>query len=153
VAKLPHAPNAPDATDQPIGFIMRDLNRDSKRDIAFAGYDALGDDMAGSFWLTNDNSATNCAPPSPAQLAIHVCLPTITKIKVNQAFLVTAGGDSPAGVKRIELWVDGKKAFETWNDQMRHWIALPAGRHRIVVVAVDMDDTHVVSPARYVTAS
>jgi len=144
VMTLPHSSNAPGVTDEPRTFVMRDLNRDSRLDFAYAGYDAIGDDMAGVFLDVNDNSAKNCTPPSPAQLAVRFCSPTLSQVVAGQPFRVSASGDSPLGLKRLELWVDGKKAFETWDYQMRTWITVGSGTHRLEIVAVDAGDTHVV---------
>jgi hypothetical protein len=41
----------------------------------------------------------------------------------------------------MELWVDGTKRFEEWNDQLLTTISLTRGRHRITVQAVDQDDS------------
>jgi hypothetical protein len=41
----------------------------------------------------------------------------------------------------MELWVDGKKRFEEWNDQLRATISLTRGRHQIIVQAIDQDDS------------
>jgi hypothetical protein len=152
VMSMPHASNAPGVTNEARAFVMRDLNRDSRLDLAYAGYDAIGDDMAGTFLDINDNSAKNCTPPSPAHLAVRFCSPTISQVTAGQPFRVSAAGDSPAGVKRLELWVDGRKVFETWDYQMRTWITVGPGTHRMEIVAVDLGDTHVVK-SQYVTAN
>jgi hypothetical protein len=41
----------------------------------------------------------------------------------------------------MELWIDGRKRFEEWNDQLRATVSLTSGRNRIVVQAVDQDDS------------
>jgi hypothetical protein len=51
---------------------------------------------------------------------------------------VKGSGNSPAGVQRLEIWVDGIKKAERWNNQIARRISLPPGSHRITLVAVDM---------------
>ena len=46
----------------------------------------------------------------------------------------------------MELWVDGSKRFEEWNDQLLATISLTRGRHRIVVQAIDQDDSFSPTP-------
>ena len=50
---------------------------------------------------------------------------------------VSAGGNSPAGVVQMQLYVDGKKAFDTWNDQLKKTITVGAGKHRVAIIAID----------------
>jgi hypothetical protein len=45
------------------------------------------------------------------------------------------------GSKTNGVVVDGHKRSEEWNDQLRTTISLTPGRHRIVVQAVDQDDS------------
>jgi hypothetical protein len=49
---------------------------------------------------------------------------------------VRASGNSPVGVKRLEVWIDGKKQYAKLNDQLAKSFTLAAGTHRIAVVAV-----------------
>jgi hypothetical protein len=51
----------------------------------------------------------------------------------------------------MELWVDGKKRFEEWDDQLRATISLTQGRHQIIVQAIDQDDSFRPTPI-FVTA-
>ena len=51
--------------------------------------------------------------------------------------LVRASGNSPLGLNRIEVWIDGKKAAQRLGSQIAKRFTLSAGTHRIAVVAVD----------------
>jgi hypothetical protein len=51
--------------------------------------------------------------------------------------VVRGAGNSPSGVKRVEIWIDGSKRYQRWNDQVVKSLTLPHGQHRISVVAVD----------------
>jgi len=50
---------------------------------------------------------------------------------------VKASGNSPVGIKRLELWVDGTKRAQILNDQLLKTLTLTAGTHQVTVVAVD----------------
>ena len=51
--------------------------------------------------------------------------------------LVRASGNSPAGVIQLQVWIDGKKQYVKWGDQLAKTFTLASGIHRIVVVAND----------------
>jgi hypothetical protein len=109
----------------PIG---RDLNRDGRHDLVVP---------AGSTYvLLNTNAAVMCAPTGSSVLSVRICGPA-DGASVSRTFTVTAGGNSPAGVKLMQLYVDGKKSFELWNDQLKRTITVTAAKHRVVVIAVD----------------
>jgi hypothetical protein len=40
-------------------------------------------------------------------------------------------------VKRVELWVDGRKRYDSPDDQLKRTITLSKGTHRLVIQAVD----------------
>jgi hypothetical protein len=130
---------------QPLGLFVRDMNFDSRHDFVEASDDPLGQDLAGWLVFTNDNAQTNCPPPNSSKLAAKICSP-LANTMVGSSVTIKGSGNSPAGVKRMELWIDGRKRFEEWNDQLRATVSLTSGRHSIVVQAVDQDDSF--SPAR-----
>jgi hypothetical protein len=51
---------------------------------------------------------------------------------------VKGSGNSPAGVQRLEIWVDGVKKAQRWNNQIAKRISLASGSRRITLVAVDV---------------
>jgi hypothetical protein len=112
-------------------FAPRDLNLDSRHDLVGANW--LGKSVEVGI---NTNNTFNCPPPASSQIIARICKPA-NNGSVPGSFEVRASGNSPAGVKRLELWVDGTKRYQTWNDQMRRTISLGAGAHRVTVVAVD----------------
>ena len=85
----------------------------------------------------NTSAFTNCAPPSSANLAAKICGPG-NNASVTSPVLVKASGNSPAGIKRLEVWIDGVKKYEKWDDQSAKKFTLAAGSHKISVVAVDL---------------
>jgi hypothetical protein len=123
--------------DRPRAMVMRDVNSDSRLDIALQD--------SGALQIVNQNGATNCIPPSTATLGARICTPAGTTATAGQPFVVSASGASPAGVKRLELWVNGKKTYQTWSEQLKFPLTLSAGTYRISVIAVDVGDTHVAS--------
>jgi len=142
IFRLPFDPFNPEDVSQvsPGAVLGRDMNLDSRHDLAVAVVELFGDEHGGWQILGNNNAQTNCAPPNSSRLAAKICLPA-NNATVGNALTVKGSGNSPAGVKRMELWVDGQKRFEEWNDQLRTTISLTPGRHRIVVQAVDQDDS------------
>jgi hypothetical protein len=56
---------------------------------------------------------------------------------VTNPITVRGAGNSPVGVKRLEIWVDGKKLTEELNDQIAKQITLSPGMHSLSLVAVD----------------
>ena len=108
--------------------VLRHFNRDSQLDILVPAESVY------RFLATN--APTNCTPPSPANLSGHICTPAASTT-ISRTFTVRAAGDSPAGVVRMELWVDGKKVFENWGDQLKRTITLAAGVHRVTIHSID----------------
>jgi hypothetical protein len=83
----------------------------------------------------NQNGTPNCPPPASNVLQAKMCSPGSTTSSTT--FTVQASGNSPVGIKRVELWVDGHKVAQTLNDQLRKTLTLTIGIHQITVVAVD----------------
>ncbi|HEY1936590.1 MAG TPA: FG-GAP-like repeat-containing protein [Candidatus Angelobacter sp.] len=147
VFRLPFRPFDPNPSGgfvQPTGLIARDVNFDSRHDIGESSLD-IGTEEAGWQIVTNDNARTNCPPPDSSRLRARICSPA-ANATVGATLTVTGSGNSPAGVKRMELWVDGKKRFEEWNDQLFATISLTRGRHQIIVQAIDQDDSFMPTP-------
>jgi hypothetical protein len=115
--------------------IFRDLSLDSRHDIAFAANNADAG-INETDVLLNQNATTNCAPPGSGTLAVHICAaPTATK-----SLTVKAAGNSPNGVKRVELWVDGSKLAQAFSDQLNAKVGVATGKHTVTVVGVDLYD-------------
>jgi hypothetical protein len=121
------------------GILVRALNHDSRHDIALVTQDALVPNVGGTYVYFNVNAQTNCTPPTSAHLSATICFPANGAV-LNSPVTVKGAGNSPAGIKRIELWIDGAKRFQEWNDQLRTSIALAAGKHRIAVQSIDQND-------------
>jgi hypothetical protein len=128
----------------PTGLIVRDMNLDSRHDFGDSTVEN-GNEQSGFDIWGNDNALTNCPPPNSSKLAAKICSP-VADSTVGTSLIVSGSGNSPAGVKRMELWVDGKKRFEEWSDQLLATISLTAGRHQIIVQAIDQDDSFVPFP-------
>jgi hypothetical protein len=108
----------------------RDMNGDSRADYAVIDWDnglAIGIQTGGY---------KNCPPPNSAKLAAKIC-----GIKdgatVTSPVLVRASGNSPAGVRQMQVWIDGNKKYVKWGDQLSKRFTLSSGKHKIAVVAND----------------
>lgn len=111
---------------------FRDLNLDSRQDIVIPSYFPDGEAIVGLV----TNGYKTCPGLGSGSLAAKVCAPA-NNVTVSSPVLVTAAGNSPIGVKRLEVWVDGKKVYQKLGDHLNKRIALSAGKHQIGVVAVD----------------
>ena len=123
-----------DVADGGLDF-TRDLELTSRPDVVstqgpYAGADTLIN--------INTTNVTNCPPPGSARLAAKVCSPASGSRTSSTSVTVRGSGNSPAGVKRLEIWIDGAKRGLRWSDQIAETFTLSAGAHRVAVVAVDM---------------
>ena len=113
------------------GLAIRDINLNSRPDVLVASW------MGNGFNYGVDTSAyTNCAPPDSSKLQAKICVPAPNG-NVTNPITVRGAGNSPIGVKRLEIWVDGVKLTEGLNDQIAKQITLSPGMHSLFVVAVD----------------
>ena len=110
----------------------RDLNLDSRADVAIPSFFPGGEGDVG----LATSGYKNCPGASSASLNAKICAPA-NNAAVASPVLITAAGNSPIGVQRLEVWVDGKKVYQKLGDQMNKRIAMTSGQHRITVVAVD----------------
>jgi hypothetical protein len=116
------------------GIIARDLALDSRHSVVMTAGGEFG--TPGAAVLLNQNALTNCPPPGSAKLGVKVCSITTA---INQ-ISIQASGNSPNGVKRVELWVDGVKRTQNFSDQLRATVGATPGTHRVTVVGVDLYD-------------
>jgi len=122
--------------DTGVVVVARDMNLDGRHDFV------IPENLPGNVLLEINNNATvTCAPPGSGSLHAKFCAP-VANATVPLTFTVKGSGNSPAGVVRIELWVDGKKRTEMWNDQIRASVTVAAGTHRVALVAVDKFGAH-----------
>jgi hypothetical protein len=118
----------PGAAVSAVAF--RDMDGDSRGDFAFIDwYNGLAIGIQTGGWKI-------CAPPSSANLAAKIC-GIANGATISSPLLVKASGNSPAGVNQLQVWIDGKKQYVKWGDQLSRRFSLTAGKHRIEVVAND----------------
>ncbi len=115
---------------------IRDLNRDSRHDFIFTTFGLPPSNGSGAGFMLNANAAPNCPAPGSQAVSVAVCSITPTA----NAITVKASGNSPNGVKRLELWVDGKKLTQAFNDQINARVSVAAGTRSVTIVAVDLYD-------------
>jgi hypothetical protein len=123
---------SPYSTSDPTYVEARDMDLDGRHDVIMGNPD-FG--VTGVLVGLNQNGTPNCPPPPSNALQAKLCTPgTATN---STTFTVKASGNSPVGIKRLELWVDGAKRAQTLNDQLLTTLALKKGTHQLTVVAVD----------------
>src|SRR6266702_1807338 len=119
----------------PVDIVGRDLNLDSRHDLVVADSDGVFT-TPGAVILTNTtSSAAICAPPSSINLAAKLCSPGSSTS--SGTFTVTAAGNSPTGVRRVELWIDGTKRYQSPDDRLKTTVTLSSGTHKFVIAAYD----------------
>ncbi len=114
------------------GLVLRDMNLDGRHDILYGVFIGGGTEI-----LLNNNAGVICTPPGADTFRSKICSPG-AGTTVPTTFTVRGSGNSPAGLLRLELWVDGVKRYETRNDQLSRTITVSAGTHQITVTAVDL---------------
>jgi hypothetical protein len=133
------APNPGDYITLPM---VRDLDRDSRHDVAVA-WTSFFDGIAGAGILTNTSAKTNCTPPKPNALSVHICAPSSGQV-VGKTFTFKGAGNAWNGyAKRMELWIDGKKIGQNLEDQLKVTTSLSKGSHTASFVVVDAYDNYV----------
>jgi hypothetical protein len=135
---------SPDISDGaiPLSAFIRDLNGDSRHDIAASFAFAPGPDDGVETWI-NTSAATNCSLPPANQLVVHICAPFSGQV-VGHTFTFRGSGSAFNGIaKRMELWIDGKKVAQNLEDQLKATVKLTRGKHVASFVVVDTFDEHV----------
>jgi FG-GAP-like repeat/Bacterial Ig domain len=122
----------PYQTAQPQDGEFRDVDLDGRHDFVQAD-SQLG--VTGLAVSLSQDGTPNCPPPGSSVLQAKMCSPGSTTN--SNTITVQASGNSPVGIKRVELWIDGHKLGQTLNDQFRQTITLSTGTHQITIVAVD----------------
>jgi hypothetical protein len=120
---------ANNATESAVA--VRDMDGDSRAD--YATIDWFGSQLGIAI---QTGGYKNCPPPSSANLAAAICGIKDGDV-VTSPVLVKASGNSPAGVNQMQVWIDGKKQYVKWGDQLSKKFTLSSGSHRIAVVAND----------------
>jgi hypothetical protein len=120
-----------------VDMVARDFNLDSRHDLAVADRGQAGT-PATTVFLNTAFSAL-CPPPSSANLAAKLCTPGSTASSTT--ITVLAAGNSPTGVRRVELWIDGVKRYNSPDDRLKTTVTVPAGTHKFQIVAVDQFGT------------
>lgn len=112
---------------------IRDMDNDGKEDLIYSQW------YSPSFGVArNAGTTVNCATPSSSALRASICSPSGTSSA--SPMIVKAAGNAPTSVKRMEVWVDGAKKSESYDDQIATTVALNAGSHTLTVVTIDIMD-------------
>jgi FG-GAP-like repeat len=123
---------------EPRDLVARDFNLDGRHDFAIPdnGFGDFGIDTGTYIFFNerNDNGAF-CSMPSSANLSAKIC--QAGSFGANDTFTFLGVGNSPTGVRRMELWVDGKKLYNSPDDRLRASATLSPGKHTVMFVAVD----------------
>jgi len=111
---------------------IRDIDLGGRHDFVT---NAGGLGMSAAIMALNSNGTVNCPPPPSGAIHAKLCTPGTSTSSTT--FTVRASGNSPVGIQRLELWVDGTKRAQVLNDQLLTTLTLSVGTHQITIVAVD----------------
>lgn len=137
---------APYTGDQQLEMLLRDLNGDSRHDVAVAFSNGT-QQISGADILINTSAAINCPLPRGASvsakgLAVAICAPYSGQV-VGQTFTFKGSGSAFNGIaKRMELWIDGRKVAQNLEDQLKATVTLSRGNHVASFVVVDTFDNY-----------
>ena len=118
--------------DESADFILRDMDLDGRLDIITDEYIAWGVVV-----FRGTSAAVNCPTASSSDKNAFICQPDINTTTTTSPVTIKASGNSPAGIQRLELWVDGFKVSQILNDQLKTTVAMSPGTHTITIVVVD----------------
>lgn len=125
--------------------VIRDMNLDSRHDVAIA-WSNLVDDNGGGEVAFNANATPNCDPPPANALSVNICEPVVN----GNTYTFKAAGNAFNGiVKRMELWIDGKKVGENLEDQLNVTTTVAPGTHTASFVVVDSFDSYTSKSATF----
>jgi hypothetical protein len=127
---------------------IRDLNLDSRHDVAAAWNDFLFPN-GGPQVLINTNATVNCDPPPANKLSVNICAPKNGATVASKYTFKGAGNAFNGIAKRMELWIDGKKVAQDLEDQLKASVSLSAGSHTASFVVVDSFDNYASSSVSF----
>lgn len=116
-------------------YVFRDLALSGRLDVV-----ASAGPYTGPYDMVSLNTTTpvkGCPPPSAAKLSAKFCSPANGAHTASNSVLIKGSGNSPIGVQRMEIWIDGVKRGQRWADQIAETFTLSAGSHKVTLVAVD----------------
>ncbi len=123
------SPNGANAA--PLRIAAGFVNADGQPDILVA-------EFAGDFIpYMNISGTANDPCPYPLQGGINFCLPAAGGTVTSPVHFVGSFHAPTQPANRIELWIDGKKQFQVFNDRIDTSVALGIGVHTATLVGVN----------------
>jgi hypothetical protein len=118
------------------GTFVGDYNRDGKLDLAlYNGPQQQGYQSTSALYLLKNTRSIPALCPAPAGSGFHICSPSGTgSVASPVTFNFSASSLYP--IRKMEVWVDGKKLSETYNSVGEQAFANPslslaAGKHTV----------------------
>jgi hypothetical protein len=115
--------------------LVGDFNRDRKPDVVL--YNPISGVIQELVNTTATGNYGSCSYPNTGQ-GIHVCSPTGGSTHHSPVrFIAAANSFQP--IRKMELWIDGKKAKEQFRSWLDFTTALSLGTHKVGINAVGYD--------------
>ena len=125
----------PVANSAPQFLLVGDFNRDRKPDIVF--YDPLSGFIQELVNTTPTGTYGSCPYPHAGQ-GVHVCSPT-SGSTTHSPVRITAAANSFQPIRKMELWIDGRKVKEQFRSWLDFTTPLAPGTHKVTVDSVGYD--------------
>jgi hypothetical protein len=86
---------------------------------------------------TNNTVSNNDPCPYPTRGGVHVCSPANNSHLGGTVHFVASARAGVQPLNRMELWVDGQKRFQLYNDRMDLTLTLSKGQHSADIIEDD----------------
>lgn len=117
-----------------VSVVQGHFNGDNRKDL-------VATDSAFHHVFLNDTSIENDSCPYPESPGVNICSPSQGGTSGTAVRFLASGRAFTEPVHRIELWIDGQKRFQVFNDRMDVTLNVDPGAHRAEVVEVEANGT------------
>jgi predicted ATPase len=137
--------------DENLRVVSWEGGRTTITDVPQASKTALQEHLmtAGELFRSEAMPASTAGPPPANALSVRICAPSKGQTVGTSVVFRGAGNAFNGIVKRMELWIDGKKVGQNLEDQLKITTTVAAGNHTASMVAVDSFDNHVSSSVSF----
>jgi hypothetical protein len=111
------------------------INADGRMDVVTFATGQTSNSSVLSVWM-NTSAGGNCLYPSTAA-GVNICSPGDGASAGGDMQISATGKGVYGPVQRMEVWMDGSKQLQIFNDEVNSRLNIPSGKHTITINAVD----------------